>query len=497
MRWVSTPESVNKGEASALAMAETVLAVAAYWGIAWAFDTHVHLLVSILVAPLLLLRSPESTKLGVELFEAYWSDETKITRYGTPKRFWLMVLLSGGSAAAVAFGLSTLWLPEISGPPLFWRALVTGLVTVYGAIAVGITIGAAVEGWEAESEVVAEAVAVLAAVVGAGAGAGVAAGAVAVAGLAAGVAAGVVMGAGVVVVANWGNVFGVLTLLVLVPYASFGMWMRSLAVRVTATLRHIISGLRSFHRNWQHTIVAVDFTRPPELVPGASFSGKILTFEAAINRFRKTKNFVEICGFVVVAPILFMPALLYRWSLKSTFWFYFPLAYLAWPHAESKERDRVWVSLLHRGRMEDFSRVAAALVVVSVVISTFLWSDWAALRNAFPQAPTLMYLLAFDLRNLAPWQWGGVASAALTAFVWGFSEKAHRSYELTGAADRNDLTILRLVTRLRTIVTLATLGVSLGYAVLALKGIDPNQLPGWLSFAKWLYGPYLPITPPP
>nr|VFJ47973.1 MAG: hypothetical protein BECKFW1821A_GA0114235_10188 [Candidatus Kentron sp. FW]VFJ51698.1 MAG: hypothetical protein BECKFW1821B_GA0114236_10106 [Candidatus Kentron sp. FW] len=78
MRWISTPESVERNEPTALAIFETVLAVAAYWGIAVWFDTHIHLLVSICVAPLLLLRSKESTEKGVRWFAAYWNRENLI-----------------------------------------------------------------------------------------------------------------------------------------------------------------------------------------------------------------------------------------------------------------------------------------------------------------------------------------------------------------------------------------------------------------------------------
>ena len=51
MRLYSSPESIANGEASALAILETVLAVAAYWGFAWYFDTYLYLLISVTVAP--------------------------------------------------------------------------------------------------------------------------------------------------------------------------------------------------------------------------------------------------------------------------------------------------------------------------------------------------------------------------------------------------------------------------------------------------------------
>ena len=47
--WYSTRESRDAGKLSVLAVAETVLSVAAYWGIAIYFETYIHLVASILI----------------------------------------------------------------------------------------------------------------------------------------------------------------------------------------------------------------------------------------------------------------------------------------------------------------------------------------------------------------------------------------------------------------------------------------------------------------
>ena len=62
--WWSSRESIEAEKISLLAVAEVIFSVAAYWWIAWYFDTYAHLLVSVLVAPLVLLRSDESVALG-------------------------------------------------------------------------------------------------------------------------------------------------------------------------------------------------------------------------------------------------------------------------------------------------------------------------------------------------------------------------------------------------------------------------------------------------
>ena len=70
--WVSTEDSVERGAISALACAEVVAGIWLYWWLLpWWLETNLHLLISVLVAPLLLLRSPVSVKAALAAFERY------------------------------------------------------------------------------------------------------------------------------------------------------------------------------------------------------------------------------------------------------------------------------------------------------------------------------------------------------------------------------------------------------------------------------------------
>ncbi len=111
MHWVSSGESVKKGEPTVLAIVETVLAVALYWWIAWYYDTHIHLLVSICVAPFLLLRSQKSTELGATWFLAYWRESANITFINSQIKYCIYVLIGLIvfiiSSYFMAFGLNS------------------------------------------------------------------------------------------------------------------------------------------------------------------------------------------------------------------------------------------------------------------------------------------------------------------------------------------------------------------------------------------------------
>ena len=71
MRLVSNKESVARGEVSILAIVETLLAIALVFYLSAHFNTLRWLAVAMCVSPLLLLRTAESTRLGIEWFDRW------------------------------------------------------------------------------------------------------------------------------------------------------------------------------------------------------------------------------------------------------------------------------------------------------------------------------------------------------------------------------------------------------------------------------------------
>jgi hypothetical protein len=67
--WYSRRGTTDRGVFSVLGAVEVIFAIGAYWGVAIWAHTQAHLLVGVLVAPLLLLRSKQSIELGVSWFK--------------------------------------------------------------------------------------------------------------------------------------------------------------------------------------------------------------------------------------------------------------------------------------------------------------------------------------------------------------------------------------------------------------------------------------------
>jgi hypothetical protein len=121
MRLISNDESVARGEVSILAIIETLLAIALVFYLSTHFNTVRWLAIAMCVSPLLLLRTEESTRLGIKWWDWWMEKVVKPTLGYTGSAIQELV---GRSVGAVAMVL---------GPPMIRMcATVVGFVTQPG-----------------------------------------------------------------------------------------------------------------------------------------------------------------------------------------------------------------------------------------------------------------------------------------------------------------------------------------------------------------------------
>ncbi len=126
--WGSTEASVERGAISVLACTEVAAGIWLYWWLLpWWLETNLHLLISVLVAPMLLLRSPESVAAALAAFKRFDKGEGFSLR---SKRGAVALLLAAGLSAGVSWGLAETWLGGQDGWSLFWRAGIIGWISV-------------------------------------------------------------------------------------------------------------------------------------------------------------------------------------------------------------------------------------------------------------------------------------------------------------------------------------------------------------------------------
>lgn len=491
MRLVSNRESVEQGEPSWLAVTETLGAVALYWGGALYWDTCLPLCLSVLAAPLLLLRSQASTKQGAMWFSAYLADKTRITPRSTPVRFWGILLpLVLGITVVCAYAMTQNFLLDHDGWSLFLRAMVVGVIAVWVVVAV------AVAGAMAGSVMLALVIAFVLALALAVADVAALAIALAITVMVASLAAIVVTLALVGAVAGAGDL-AMAVLLAGVPWIT-GIWLRSLGVRIVATLRHPLSGLRALPDNWRRILWVIDLKHAPELLPGPESLASAFSPQNIRGLIHARGVLKQFFGMLLFASFL-LPALLYRWSIKSTVWFHWPLLYLLSGSGQHTPRHpTARISHVCQDRSEKERQWLTLFLLAIMVITTFSRDVQHVVQNHFSHSVARLYLGTFDLSLWAPWQWCSLTMLLMTFFLYLFLPKTFKDPE-DQAHGKAALMLaswhawgLLGLARIRSISAIALLCLMAGYTSLALYDFSPHPLPEELLFLTEIYTSYLP-----
>ncbi|MBF0161018.1 MAG: hypothetical protein HQL88_01895 [Magnetococcales bacterium] len=406
MRFFSSPESVDQGEPSWLAVLETVWATLLCWGIVWRSGSLLPVLIPLFVTPLLLLRSAESTAKGARWFAVYLEDKTEVTPTGKPLPFWgLWVPLIIWVTSTATTWMADHLLLNHTDWALFVRAVLVGVVAVW--IAMTLAVAGALAGSVVIALTVAFSLAVGAAQSGVMEVAFAWAFTVTLGAVVAGILALLWMGA----VAGEGEL-AIAIVLAGIPWI-LGVWLRSLGVRLLATLCHPWQGLRAMPGNWRRISWVLDSGYPPELVPGLSFWTPAFSLKEIQAIFHSHGLLRKLFGLLAFL-CFFLPAILYRWSLKSTVWLYWPLLFLeAMPEQSNPERVEQWRFALQKGHWEGMRRG------LSIVLGSVLW--FLLLTAATPWQ-RLIHVI--DARIVLAWQGSVLGMILLTLCIYGVSRFA-------------------------------------------------------------------------
>jgi hypothetical protein len=380
--WRCTDESIIARKVSVLAIAEIVAAMFLFWWLIWRFNWAWMAFGGIIAAPMLLLRSEQSVAQGVGLLQTYWNGKDQ--RFGKKERCLIgvsSILVTG----LVLHWFSSHWLPGNTGWALFWRIVV--MITVAIAILVA-TVGAfSVAFSKSFSSALTFSVKFA--------------------------------GRGVVVVAFAGAVvlsFAVahlstnehtdpvailaivIPMILFIPFLPLGILLRGFAIRLFATLQNPIAGLAQLPQNWRESLFTIDFLHPPELLPQASLVDKDLSVKG-LWATRKKYFYLEKIFFGILLLSLYLPAIAYRWSLKATAWFWFPLALSLTPQLAAQDTN---ISDASPGVFQSWYWHYVGLAAVIMVWMFSGWLFWLLPSQWRPLLPAELATLASNLPSPTP-----------------------------------------------------------------------------------------------
>lgn len=409
-RWVffSTRESVENNIPSLAALIETFLAVAAYWAASIYFETYLLMIASVIVAPLVLLRSDASVILGIRWFTNWEKNldqlernpRSKLASYNvlTP---WTIIMVAVGVAASLSYVLTTQfgfsgtwWIRVLSGFAIGWVSL---WLAGAAATAMGIALIASVSG-SALAFYVSLAATIACVITGE-----------------------ILVMVGVVCAAA--SIHGVRVVLFRTSFPSVfgfapGVFLVSLVVRLLASCMHPWLGLRALPRNFRRLVVCTSPRQIPELIPGLKTGETRFDIEWTLARIRSVfeidghRNLSRIIMIDVPRIVVwFLPGWIYRVTLKSTVWYWWCIAFMGRDLRYAKDPD-----LLHWSIMGSlWAKTSIAMSIVSVVSFTFLnFVLSGVLIKNNPLLTIMGYFLLVDWGTFRSWQVMTVIIAALT-----------------------------------------------------------------------------------
>lgn len=319
-QWRADRASIEAGIPSALAIFETLVAVTAYVLIAFKLGTA-HLSLAVFLAPLLLLRTPESTALAL----GWWSRVAEVLESASFGRFM-----------AIGFAVN-------------------------GLVVLPITL-LCLQAFPAHTPVI-------------------------------------------------------LVSSLLIAHSSLTS-IPTLLLRIAATsvtvFRHPVAACRAIPDNWKRIVLCTDLTVAPEVLPGASTASPeppaahLLLPERGLRNVQKAYGPLGPIAVVINALpgfALSYIALMYRWSIKGTALWLFPLAFYT-ADAPATTPEHFTRSALNQLLVK--ASYAILAIAAGLALSNFLGTDfgllaWYDVHLAGPDASQRVLAL-FPARGISTWQ---------------------------------------------------------------------------------------------
>jgi len=429
-RWYSTVESAEKLEFSVLAAVESVGAVTLSLWLAWYFQTYMHLVGAIVVAPLLLLRTEESVELGLRWFGGFSEFMSR-----NAERFAKLTGITDQGAVMIFYSLIGLIfiIPLLWFIVPFYSWLPITVICVFGWLLLFTPVKYRLLNKLVKYRLLNKLEKLAVTVVG-------------VAAIEAGIEVRI----------------GVGSLIIKFAATTFTCF-QQLLLRRSGTCLHVIP------LNWYRIVLATDMAHPPEFLPGIeSRQYQILTDKISQLRFSRWMDnlttqedvFIKIMD-IMRGAFLFLPALLYRWSLKSSALFYLPFL---WIIGTSVQRQQLQLHLDEQLTLWRESALAMIGLIYAFIVVIFFTIVPLCLRIklqhlALPQHELIDLIVPFFMTfEWEAWHVARLLGALITIGTWFYVDKILIQRRFRQEVGDTEAQVIFHLLRIRQLLSLFTLG---------------------------------------
>jgi hypothetical protein len=284
----------------------------------------------------------------------------------------------------------------------------------------------------------------------------------------------------------------------------------SIFIRISATLVHFRPGIEALPHNFRRVVLCTSPTQVPEIVPGLETSNSVFKFSYALSGGRPP---LELLGrnllvfgymwllYLFSTPIIlltvYLPVWLYRITIKSTAWFWWPLAFLG---GDLKRAQNP--ALFHWKVMGSlWAKTSIGLAGLSLLAFAGASFHSLVLGNNELLVP-VERLLLIDWKSLWSWQLCALLGSVLSLAIVFLVNDVNGEYRI--AQNTNDAKLLRTaqskfgrierLSRFRFLVLLAFWGLVGTHAVLYVNSTQCwfSLPPSMQEWAQDIYGDRIP-----
>jgi hypothetical protein len=275
------------------------------------------------------------------------------------------------------------------------------------------------------------------------------------------------------------------------PAIIIGVLARLLFIRIAATTMHLRTGMTFFTKNWTSLISRTDFYTPPEVLPGLPVDHN-LRVEKWRQRTR-VGNGRTVRTVAHLMQALFIPSIAYRITLKSSFFFYVPLIWIATRPTKltvDANGNANWNRSLGRTPID-----LACLLTAFLSAALLIYRAWdqesylAATKWANDVgAPNFWPMLATGITpdKVSIWHWlpglAAMLSLAVLFWCWNISFRIEKT---SGSAKPWEVWSISKLNSLKNTLSLLTLAV--GLLVVLAYSLDPCRVPDLVARALDLF----------
>lgn len=264
-------------------------------------------------------------------------------------------------------------------------------------------------------------------------------------------------------------------------------------LKIVGTIKYINKGIKNISFNWFLYCFVIDINKTPEIVPNiekdSRISNDIKLSYSFINIKKETNNFNILIRMLII-PIFYLCTIFYRFSIKSTFWFYIPLLFLVKTPSvieDNSQKVGEFLSSLYETYLAKWRFNLALITLVGFICSSFNYLDFKNLNIPFGQFLILFYI---DISTFEVWRFFQLSIVISTIVIF-FGANAIRVPKISNNLElKKDLKILIIfyLNIFRNLVSFFYFSSAFLYSFFYFDGINSMYLPiGIKSFLLTIY----------